>query len=384
MRWTGNVLIVLSVGAALLLAEWVLRAIGIGGTVFHRPDSTYGMALIPGANGVFAAEGRAQVSINSDGMRDAAHARAKPRGTFRIALLGDSYAEALQVPRDSTFWAVLGANLVDCDALAHRPIEVLNFGVSGYSTTQEYLLLRQRVWEFDPDAVLVAFVTGNDVADNSPSLSASPRPYFRFHGDSLVLDSSRARAAGIGAVTLHWLVRHSRLLQVGNQLRLNLAMCGKAAACGEDLDAAKGERGLRNAVYHEPRDEGWRDAWRVTEALITKIRDEAAAHHVSIFLVTLSNGIQVHPDLGVREQFRTAMGGPDLFYADNRIAALAQREGIASLALAPVLAAQAEQRHIYFHGWPGPNLGKGHWNVDGHRAAGTTIAPFMCQALRDR
>lgn len=383
-RTVGKKLVAIGIGLAIsfLLAECSLRVIGIGSPIFHRPDHRYGMVLIPGADGWFTAEGKSWVSVNEHGMRDVGHRRAKPVGTFRIAVLGDSYAEALQVPLDQAFWSVLGAQLASCGALAGQRIEMLNFGVSGYTTAQEYLVLHDRVWAFEPDVILLAFLTGNDVADNSPALTSAATPFFRFDGDTLVLDRSRSRDLGTSGRAVHWLIRHSRVLQLGNQVRLNLALCGQVGACGQDQDVAKGEVGLRNAVFVEPRDPVWRDAWRVTEALLVKIRDEVAAHHARFFLVTLSNSIQVHPDVAVRDRFRTAIGATDLLYPDRRLADFAAREGIAILTLAPTLADLAVRDQKFFHGWKGPNLGKGHWNPDGHRVAGDTIAPWMCQSLR--
>ena len=40
-----------------------------------------------------------------------------------------------------------------------KQVEVINFGVSGYGTAQELLTLRQKVWDFSPDIVVLAFTT---------------------------------------------------------------------------------------------------------------------------------------------------------------------------------------------------------------------------------
>jgi hypothetical protein len=44
------------------------------------------------------AEGNSFVEVNRDGLRDREHSRIKPAETLRIAVLGDSYAEALAIP----------------------------------------------------------------------------------------------------------------------------------------------------------------------------------------------------------------------------------------------------------------------------------------------
>lgn len=70
-------------------------------------DEARGYALRPGMEGWFRKEGESYVRINSDGLRDRQHTKAKPENTLRIAVLGDSYAEALQVPMEQAFWAVM-------------------------------------------------------------------------------------------------------------------------------------------------------------------------------------------------------------------------------------------------------------------------------------
>lgn len=381
-RLAGKLLAIgLGLVFALVLAECGLRLAGVGRPVFHRPDGTYGMVLIPGATGTFVNEGRAAVEVNADGFRDVRHPKTKPAATLRIAVLGDSFTEALQVPRSQAFWAVLAEQLGGCAALAGRKVETMSFGVSGYGTAQELLLLQRRVWDWSPDVVVVAFLTGNDVADNHPALGAAAAPFFRLEGDKLVLDGSRAHSLGTGGRAMLWMIRHSRVLQLANQVRLNLGQCGRLGACGEDLDVGKGEAGLRNQIYAEPADDTWREAWRVTEALLRGMRDDVAAHHARFFLVTLSNAIQAHPDPVAREHFRALLGVPDLFYPDRRLADFAAREGIAALTLAPRFAEHAAAEHRFLHGFPGPNLGKGHWNRDGHHLAAELIAPWMCQNL---
>lgn len=62
-----------------------------------------GHRAAPGAAGWWRHEGEAFVRINRDGLRDRDHALTKPAGTFRIAVLGDSYAEARSVALESTF-----------------------------------------------------------------------------------------------------------------------------------------------------------------------------------------------------------------------------------------------------------------------------------------
>ncbi|HEX2165417.1 MAG TPA: SGNH/GDSL hydrolase family protein, partial [Thermoanaerobaculia bacterium] len=155
------------------------------------------------------------MEVNRYGFRGEEPRLAKPAGTFRVALLGDSQAEALQVDFEDTFGEVLERRLAACPAPlggvppgAGRRVEVLNFGVSGYGTAQALLTLRHAAAPFRPDLALLAVYTGNDVRNNLEELELDPgRPYFRLLPDgSLELDDSfreepgfRRRASWLGA-----------------------------------------------------------------------------------------------------------------------------------------------------------------------------------------
>ena len=91
----------------LLLTEVFLRVTGYSAPLFYGPDYYCGIALRPNISGTYQREGRNYVSINSAGLRDREHSTTKAPDTIRIALLGDSYSEALQAPLEQTFWWLL-------------------------------------------------------------------------------------------------------------------------------------------------------------------------------------------------------------------------------------------------------------------------------------
>src|SRR6267154_1898539 len=142
-------LLLLSFGllCGLLMSELFLRVVGYSYPLFYTTDYYRGFALQPGVEGHYQREGGSYVRINSDGLRDREHAKSKPADTVRIAVLGDSFTEAMHVPMEQTFCSVLERKLQECNAFPGKKVEVINFGVSGYGTGQELLTLQQRVWD---------------------------------------------------------------------------------------------------------------------------------------------------------------------------------------------------------------------------------------------
>ncbi|GFO71481.1 hypothetical protein BJAS_P1025 [Bathymodiolus japonicus methanotrophic gill symbiont] len=174
-------LLFFSVLVALLLAEASLALVGYSSHSFHQSDSLLGSSLRANAEGVWKQEGNAVVKINSDGLRDVEHALEKPQDVFRIAVLGDSYMEAFQVDFERSFPRLLQQNLQHKGTLAGKKIEVINFGCAGYGTARELIMLQQHVWKYKPDLVLLAFLTANDVRDNSKALNKVEYiPYLKF------------------------------------------------------------------------------------------------------------------------------------------------------------------------------------------------------------
>lgn len=387
-RWMGNA--ALLIGGSLigiLLLEVGLRVAGISDTRFYEADPHRGVALRPGAEGWQRKEGEAYIRINSDGLRDREHSLQKPADTYRIAVLGDSYAEASQVQLEDTFWSVLGEELEACPGLETSKVEVINFGVSGYGTAQELMTLRHRARSYDPDLVLLAMLTANDLKNNVRELEHDPlRPYFVVENGQLVLDDSYLREPHYQfrqtwrARLLYGLLDNSRTLQVLNKSR-NVLKNRRAQkrALGDDADTMPiGEVGLTVAIYSEPASAEWTDAWDVTERLLVLMNEEARAQNAEFLFVTLSNAIQVHPDAGRRREFMEQLGVDGLFYPEMRLKTFADQAGIPVLNLAPRLLAHAETTGVFLHGFKVGALGTGHWNVNGHKLAGELMAEAVC------
>jgi len=313
------------------------------------------------------------------------------------------------VSLEEAFWWVMGKKLEECNAFPGKKIEVLNFGVSGYGTAQELLTLREQVWKYSPDIVMLAVTTNNDITDNLRTLKKTDEiPYFVYPDNRLTLDDSfknsrafRMRQSGLSRFG-RWLRDHSRVVQAITQghhgLKILLASwrsrqsqeaqhpvtpSERADRGGEspqkaDLLSRSEELGTDNLVYLEPANAVWNEAWSITEKLILEMRNDVKGHGARFVVVTLSNGPQVLPDPTVREAFKKRFGITDLFYPDNRIKLLGAREGFPVITLAPELQQFAQQNNTFLHGF-GENIGNGHWNPTGNRVAGELIAKKICE-----
>jgi hypothetical protein len=246
-------------------------------------------------------------------------------------------------------------------------------------------MLREKVWKYDPDMVLLAVTTGNDISDDSRALKKTDDlPYFVLADGKLVLDDSFRNSSVVSRhqskLSHAWesIVNHLLVLQAVRDGIL--AVSAKYHSWRNRSNKTSSDGGLSNQIYHEPRVSEWGDAWRVTEALIVQMSREVRSKGRQFFVVTLSNSVQVNPDPKFRAAFIKGNGISDLFYPDRRIQSLCDREGIPCLILAPILQEYAEHNQVFLHGFE-ENIGRGHWNERGHSVAGELITHWLCPRL---
>ncbi|MEG3926753.1 SGNH/GDSL hydrolase family protein [Microcoleus sp. T3_D1] len=354
-------------------------------TGFHTADPNLGWKLKPGASGEWNEEGASFVQVNSEGLRDdREHTKAKPPNTLRVAVLGDSFTEAIHVPVEQTFWSKLERKLGNCEAVKGRKnVEVMNFGVQGYSTAQALIMLRKKVWDYNPDIVILAFFIGNDVINNSPQLEYDLyRPFFAYDASGkLVPDMSFRNRAPIDrnerAVSFvdrmpSLIVNNSRILQVIKKVDLER----KKRELSEDFTA------LSTQNLKEPQNAAWQEAWRVTEGLIVTMRNEVVQKKADFLVVTIGDPIQVRPDAERRKNFMRKNNIQDLFYPDRRLEKLGAREGFRVLNLSEQIQSYTEKYQVCAHGFENSVPCGGHWNELGHRLASILINRNLCQQLK--
>jgi GDSL-like Lipase/Acylhydrolase family len=182
-------------------------------------DGTKGWFPRPNAQGRVFLGGPEEglVRLNSMGLRGPAVAARKLDGVRRILVLGDSFVFGVGVNEPSVFSSRLEGLL---NAGQPARYEVVNMGVSGYSTDQEYLLYQELGASLQPDIVLLV-ACDNDFDGNVQDFAyqAYYKPYFELTDGQLVRRNvpvpqlSRVQTARL------WLGRRSNLWNIARASR---------------------------------------------------------------------------------------------------------------------------------------------------------------------
>ena len=367
-RWRGN-LAVLAITLLLCLAalEAVARWMRAGEPPLLVMDPVVGKRFRAGFTGrVFIPEARREIELrfNREGLRGPDYPRAKPAGTRRIAVLGDSMVAAVGTEEEHTLVRRLEAAL---NHSASPPRwEVLNFGVSSSSTAQELVMYREVARHYEPDIVICAFFVGNDLADNSHRLTRAPRLYFELDSSGRLQQRPFQAPAAAGQGLGGWLDRHSRLY------------VWQKTALREIKGRARAWMGRAEAAHwifarEEPPDVA--EAWRLTGRLLETLRDEVEARGARFLVVVLPSAEQVYDDLWTALVRQAGQAGRhfDRTHPERRLGALCREAGIPLVTLAEAFRARAPRatstvrEEWLFHG------GRWHFNAEGHRVAAEQI-----------
>lgn len=189
------------------------------------------------------------VTVNSKGMRaDREYALEKPQGVCRIALLGDSYFMGYEATLADSIAGRLEARLTD----EGYKVEVLNFAVSGFSTSEMIIQFEQQVQGYAPDITYFQF-HASDFQENVRARLHTVQP------DGSVTPTGAAYLPGIKTrdtlmrfVAYRWLIENSHFYSAIREkaalliksLLLNIAIIKEASAAISPVDNPEAFTGL--------------------------------------------------------------------------------------------------------------------------------------------
>lgn len=168
--WQKLVFGLASVLIFFLMSEAILRIAGVNSNPKNlyfllNPELSYPKFYLKDKNlfwklrpdqiikGGFFVEGEYQ--INSHGLRDYEFSEEKKSGTVRIICLGNSCTFGWRVGLEETYPKQLG-KLLNAD-LDYKKYEVINGGVTGYSSFQGKRFLQEQILEYNPDIITVCY-----------------------------------------------------------------------------------------------------------------------------------------------------------------------------------------------------------------------------------
>ena len=163
-------LLIVSVCVALIMAEVFCRVADPLGISYFEETRRYNLDRVADRDLVVrhrrswgATYQGVDVRFNELGYRDDP-IRPKERSEYRILLLGDSVVFGWGVAQEEIFSVKLQQILT---AAARRPIRVINAGVAGYNTVQEYTVFRNEGLALELDLVILLYHP-NDIEATPP------------------------------------------------------------------------------------------------------------------------------------------------------------------------------------------------------------------------
>ena len=333
-------LIVASVLFALFLSEVALRFIGFKPLYvsperdrFWKYDSLLGWAHQPGQEGIFETpQFQTVVRINENGLRDRTRSYERQNDSERILVLGDSFAWGYGVEESERFSQLLEAEL---------GVEVINAGISGYSTDQELLWYKNEGIKYESDLVVLV-IAGNDVGDNEQQLVSTIyyKPKFVIEDSQLILTNYPVPKTTPQGKFVYSLSQRSALAFFLVQRYFDLlSLYGKTKV---DSDLVNSPVSSVN-VESEP--------FKLTIALIDEIRNIAESRKAKFMIVTTDRWWN-YPTQDTYEDFVIRL----------------QNEGFVVLDVESVPGFDPEVMII-------PD--DGHWNGDGHEFVANQVKDFI-------
>lgn len=315
------------------------------------------------------------IKINSYGFRDIEFNKAKPKGVYRIAILGDSYEEALQVDLENT-WQKIMAKKISQEV--KKDVESYNFGISGYGTDQNWLTLREKVWQFSPDMIILAF-SPNDVGDTYKN------NLVRLENGNLKIINSKEREGGniIGkfvreTYTYHIIIKASSSNKLGkqivNSIRTKFLRFSKDGRFFlSDAQLIEGPFEVIASQINPPKEV--QDTWKIIRALIIDMKMQAKEKDAE-FLITInipSTQVEDENWNNLKKQYNLDPSTSSPNVINDVIGKIAEENNI--LLYDPRIDASEWTKNegaIYFKI-------DGHFNLSGHKFMGEKVADFILE-----
>lgn len=230
-------------------------------------------------------------SVNALGFVDRERSLQKPKGTARVAIMGDSMTEALQIADDEDFQSVLEKTL----NATGDSWEVINLGLSGQSTAQEYLTFKHYGLRFDPDIAIITMSITNDVSENAQEIhKTTDVPYVLIKNGDEVVIPPRNPTYGFPVDALRSSFHSFRWgMNSAYNLRryVNRAFTRRVAPRTEQENE---DVPPFFANFLAEKNDVWKKAWRITADIFKQIKKLAHQNEINLLVIIIPDRTQVY------------------------------------------------------------------------------------------
>jgi len=365
--------------------------------IYQSTSPIIGQKIIPNSKGIWSKEGFSRVEINSKGWNDYERNYSKKRKTIRVAVVGDSFIEALQVDKSKAIGSVMESWLnKDCNSIpADQNIEVLSFGASGWGTGQMYLTITNEIVDYKPDYVVLAFFPGNDLKNNIYELELNPyRPYFELEDNKLILSRSPLiNNNNIKRDTYRFLRDNLMIVQLLREPIANIFW--KISRDKQTKETNSNNKSINeyetkiklieDATWGNSLDSGYvTKAWKLLESLLLKTSKDLEIHKSKLITLIVSRAeIVDYEEDYVKNDWAINNNIANIFYPEFRLEEFGKQNNIPIVSISRNMSDfnwNEKNEGVKFHGFKSTNnLGNGHWNENGHKFAGEVVGRKICE-----
>lgn len=378
--------------------------------LFVEYDSLLGWKKIPNKQGKHAtSEYEIHENINSKGIRGHEYSYGKRDDEYRILILGDSFAEGYTVEFNEVFSEVLKRNL---NIKGDKYYEVVNSGTGGYSTDQEYLFFQDEGKKYSPNLTVLMFYQ-NDVWYNTQSkywrgykpvfklidgklrLTNVPVPKPKTISASYNKEGDSYQSAAYSEFSINaWFNDNSYLYKlISSQVVNNYyfqRLISKLVQTGDHLsknnDSANNKKVKDAKVNFVPEEfRVWkkvyspeiREAWKITEALIVKLKQEAdmIGSEFVVFYIPDQSDIYAERWKAAKRKYGLSDEGWSAEQVRIELESICRKNVVDFINPAVQFSEEADRlkkagKRLYF-------INDGHWNVDGHKLTGNVLTDYI-------
>jgi len=290
----------------------------------------------------------------------------------RIMVLGDSFVSNYAVDKKDVFTEVMESRM--------KNTTVMNLGVNAYSNVQEYLLLKQMIYELKPDLIVLMIYIRNDFYENTGvDFGTSLRPGAVLNENTsevILLPTPDFQSIGTSEKSFWRIYRKSHLYQLLTkrlrQLQYNLERARQTIyrptkdippelyLCRKELTA--------EVKY----------LYKLMEQLLLMIAKFADEHNTQIVFVVAPSMVQVEDELwlSILETYKERSEDYDISQPNKGLVKFAKNNSLHMLDLLPYL------RLEYAKGIALYNRKEQHWNEAGNLMVANALINYLSAEMK--